>query len=124
MSDPVPPHNSYTTPPGQNWPPPPDGTSFPPVVAPVNSQMILILGILGVTLFHILAPFAWYMGNQALATLDRYGDPLLQRGSVNTGRICGIVGTVLICLSLLFVVIYFVIIIGIIGVAATQSSSH
>lgn len=125
MSDETPrydPNNSYPTPANQPWPPPPGVTPYPPGAPAVNGQMILIFGILGVTIMHILAPFAWYLGNQALATLDRYGDPLLQRGSVNTGRICGIIGTILMGVGLLFVILYFVVIIGIIGVAATSGA--
>lgn len=126
MSDETPrydPNNAYPPPTGQDWPPPPGVTPYyPPGTPAVNAQMILIFGILGVTILHILAPFAWYLGNQALATLDRYGDPLLQRSSVNTGRICGIIGTCLWGVGLLFAIIYFIVMIGIIGVAATSGS--
>jgi hypothetical protein len=57
---------------------------------------ILILGILGVTLCNILAPFAWIVGNRVLREIDQSnGMMTANRGSVVAGRICGIIGTVL-----------------------------
>lgn len=131
MSDQTPgydPNNPYAAPPqnnpAPNWPPPPGvGAPYPPVVAPVNGSLILVFGILGVTILHILAPFAWVMGNQAMATLDRYGDPTAQRSSVNAGRICGIIGTVFLGLGVLLGILYFIFIIGLIGFGATHPSS-
>ena len=38
------------------------------------------------------------MGNSALQTLEATGDPLSQRGTVQAGRICGMVGTGLMAL--------------------------
>ena len=61
-----------------------------------NATLILVLGILSIVLCPIMGPVAWIMGNKALAEIDSgAGDPS-QRGLVNAGRICGIVGTVLI----------------------------
>lgn len=99
-------------PPNSQWPPPqPHGT--PPVemppASPVNGQIVLILGLSSLASTVLCGLFcgimallggglgvaAWIMGNQALATLDRVGDPLLQRGMVNAGRICGIVSVAL-----------------------------
>lgn len=94
-----PPQSPYGAPsqPG-NWPPPPTGiyNQVGQPYSPVNATMILILGILGLTICQICAPIAWVLGNQALRALDQFGDPLGQRGMVNGGRICGIIGTALI----------------------------
>lgn len=81
--------------------------------APVNGQTIMIMGIVSLFCFGIiLGPLAWIQGNAALKTLDAYGDPTNQRSPVTTGRICGMIGTIL---SALGIVIYIVAIIA--GVA-------
>ena len=96
-------------PPGYNapqaWPPPPGGYYaapggyYPP--PSVNATLILVFGILGIVLAvacgigGVFGVTAWIMGNSALRTLDTAGDPLDQRGTVQAGRICGIVATVL-----------------------------
>ena len=61
---------------------------------------ILILGILGVTLCNILAPFAWIVGNRVLREIDQSNGMMTgNRGLVVAGRILGIVGTVLMVLG-------------------------
>ncbi len=97
-----PPHYGQPSPP-QPWPPPPGGY-YPPQLPPVNATLILVFGILGIVLAvgcgigGVFGIVAWIMGNGALQTLDTIGDPLNQRGSVQAGRICGIVGTGLMAL--------------------------
>jgi hypothetical protein len=63
----------------------------------------MVLGILGVALFPILSPFAWYHGNRAMELLkhDPQADPE-QRANANTGRILGMVGTFLFLASVFF----------------------
>ena len=61
---------------------------------------ILVLGILGVTLCNILAPFAWIVGNRVLREIDQSNGMMTgNRGLVVAGRILGIVGTVLLVLG-------------------------
>jgi tetratricopeptide (TPR) repeat protein len=69
----------------------------------VNGTNIMVLGILGVALFPILSPFAWYHGNRAMELLkhDPQADPE-QRANANTGRILGMVGTFLFLASVFF----------------------
>ena len=114
-SQPPPPQ---ATPPGYNappaWPPPPGGYYpalggyYPPQVPPVNATLILVFGIMGIVfgltcgLGGFFGIAAWVMGNSALQTLESVGDPLNQRGTVQAGRICGMVGTVLIALVIIF----------------------
>lgn len=68
-----------------------------------QAMTVLILGILGLSMVPFTAPFAWYMGTQALREIDaqpgRYG----RRDWVHIGRILGIVGTVVLGLVLLMV---------------------
>ncbi len=84
------------------WPPSPQGG--PPMggAAPVNGQTIMIMGIVSLFCFGIiLGPLAWIQGNAALKTLDTYGDPTNQRSPVTTGRICGMIGTILAALGII-----------------------
>jgi hypothetical protein len=61
-----------------------------------NGTLILVLGILSLVCLPILGPVAWIMGNNAInAGVDES-----QRGTVNAGRICGIIGTVFMVLSI------------------------
>ncbi len=89
------------------WPPPAQGGYAQPGYYPpqyrnqVNGGMILTLGILSILLCNILGPFAWIMGNSAVAAIDRGEADPSQRGSVNAGRICGIIGTVFILFGIL-----------------------
>lgn len=80
---------------------------------------VLILGILGIVACQILGPFAWSMGNKALAEIDR--DPMRysNRGNVNTGRILGMVGTILLGVYLVFGVLYFIFIATVLGTSST-----
>jgi hypothetical protein len=63
---------------------------------------ILVLGILSIVICGILGPIAWVMGNNAVAEIDRNPAAYSNRSTVNAGRICGIIGTVLLVLSILF----------------------
>jgi uncharacterized membrane protein YjgN (DUF898 family) len=73
---------------------------------PEQSQAttILVLGILGIIICGVLAPFAWSMGNKELAAIDSGMRDPSNRGTANAGKILGIVGTVLLGIGLVFVV--------------------
>ena len=75
-----------------------------PAYVPDHRQAttVLILGILGLVLCSILAPFAWVMGNRVVREIDASQGQVGGRSSANAGRICGIIGTVLMGLGLLF----------------------
>ncbi|MCX7992749.1 MAG: hypothetical protein N2651_03665 [Fimbriimonadales bacterium] len=63
-----------------------------------NATLILVFGILSLVLPCMGMPFgivAWILGNTARRELDAgFGDPSL-RSQVETGRILGIIGTIL-----------------------------
>ena len=103
--------------PPSNFPPPPGQPPYgapggpPPygAPAPVNGQTILIMGIASLFCFGIiLGPLALIQGNAALKTLDTYGDPTNQRSPVTTGRICGLIGTILAVLGIVGYIIAMV----------------
>lgn len=68
----------------------------------------LVLGILGIVICAPLAPFAWNMGNKELQAIDSGRRPPENRGTANAGKILGIVGTVLLGISLVLVVLLIV----------------
>jgi uncharacterized membrane protein YjgN (DUF898 family) len=66
---------------------------------------ILVLGILSLVICGILGPIAWSKGNAALREIDANPGMYTNRGSVSAGRICGIIASVLLIVSAVFVVI-------------------
>ena len=72
---------------------------------------ILVLGIVSLVLglscgVGLLAgPVAWVMGNSAIAEIDRNPTAYTNRSSVQAGRICGIVATVLLVLTVIGIVL-------------------
>jgi predicted Zn finger-like uncharacterized protein len=65
-----------------------------------RGTLILVFGILGLVVFQPLGIAAWVMGNHDLAEMragrmDREGE-----GATNAGRICGIIATILMIVSL------------------------
>jgi hypothetical protein len=77
---------------------------------------VLVLGILSLVVCQFLGPVAWVMGNTAIAEIDRNPSAYSNRGSVQAGRICGIISSVLLILTV--VVLLFVLI-----AAVTASST-
>lgn len=103
--------------------PPPYGASQPnPYGQPYQGQQpyyrppdhpqattVMVLGILGLVLCQVLSPVAWVMGNRVVREIDASGGRIGGRGPANTGRICGIVGTILIGVSVAFLLLLAVI---------------
>ena len=76
----------------------------------------LVLGILGLVLCQVLAPFAWVMGRRTLNEIEASQGRIGGRGAAQAGYVLGIVGTVLLVLGVIFLVLYMV------GMAAFLSS--
>ncbi|MEV4801603.1 DUF4190 domain-containing protein [Nonomuraea sp. NPDC049421] len=75
----------------------------PPPQSHPNGTTILVLGILSLVVCGVLGPFAWVMGNKALQEIDSSGYVYENRGQIQAGRICGIIGSIwLILLVVLF----------------------
>ena len=60
----------------------------------------LVLGILGILVCPLLGPFAWLYGRRGQQAVDASGGLLAGRGLATTGKVLGIVGTLLIVLLL------------------------
>ena len=87
------------------------GIDPPRAYAPVlrehpDGTTVLVLGILSLVVCGLLGPVAWVKGRDALAYMDENpGMQWTNRGQINAGRICGIVATALLGLSLGFIVL-------------------
>ncbi len=104
MPPPPPPsgqYGPYGQAPAAGW-----GAGAPNVREHPDGTTVLVLGILGLVVCGVLAPFAWVKGNKAKAEIDAAPHVhWTNRGSVTAGRILGIIGTVLIIVAIAFVVL-------------------
>lgn len=73
-----------------------------------QATTVLVLGILGIVICGILAPFAWVMGNRELEAIDSGRRPPDNRGTANAGRILGIIGTVLLGIGIIVGLLFLV----------------
>jgi uncharacterized membrane protein YjgN (DUF898 family) len=96
---------SYPPQPGGGYPG--GGYQQPPQDHP-RAMTSLILGILGVVICGVLAPFAWRIGKQTVTEIDASGGRLGGRGTAQAGYILGIVGTILLAFAVLFVLLALV----------------
>lgn len=87
-----------------------------------QGNTVLILGICGLVLCQLCGPFAWSMGNRVLAEIDRNPGAYSNRSAVNTGRILGMVSSILMIVSLALVVLWFVFAIFVIGASSTSGT--
>ena len=88
-------------------------TQYPPDHPKATTS--LVLGILGVVLCQVVAPFAWVMGKRTLDEIDASQGTVGGRGAAQAGYILGIVGTVLLGLGVIFAVIWIIFAIAIVG---------
>jgi len=63
-----------------------------------------VLGIVGIACCSILGPVAWIMGNNAIREIDASPAAYANRSTVNAGRICGIVATAFLVISIIWIV--------------------
>jgi uncharacterized membrane protein YjgN (DUF898 family) len=91
-------------PPGQG--PPAYGYRPPPPNHP-QATTVLVLGILGIVVCGLIGPFAWSMGNRVVAEIEASGGAWGGQTEATIGRVLGIVTTVLLLVSLAFIVALF-----------------
>ncbi len=70
-----------------------------------DGTTVLILGVLSLVVCQFLGPAAWIMGNRAIAEIDANPAAYTNRGSVQAGRICGIISSCLIIATVVFVAV-------------------
>lgn len=106
------PYSSGGTPPHLPPPPYPGAPQYPggqyggmpQTMSHSNATVILVMGILGLVVCAPLGIVAWVMGGKALKEIDASGQYYDNRGTVQAGRIIGIIATIFLILQILFVV--------------------
>lgn len=78
-------------------PPPPSGNAYPETS---QATLALILGILGIVMCGLAAPFAWWLGKSEVDAIDAGRRPPEGRSNANAGKILGMVGTGLLILAI------------------------
>jgi uncharacterized membrane protein YjgN (DUF898 family) len=71
-----------------------------------EATTVFVLGLLGIVLCQLLAPFAWKKGNTYMSVCMIHG--IQPDGLAVAGRILGMIGTVLLGLSLLWFLLVLV----------------
>jgi cytochrome c biogenesis factor len=71
---------------------------------------VLVLGILGVFVAGICAPFAWYMGSKALKEIRATGVHYSNEQSIVVGRVLGMIMTILAIVGIVFLLVFLVIV--------------
>jgi hypothetical protein len=88
---------------------------YPPVGQPPDhpkATTTLVLGILGIVVCGILAPFAWRMGKRTVDEIDASNGRLGGRGTAQAGYVLGLIGTILLGVAVLALVAVVVLVIG------------
>lgn len=104
--------------PEMNYPVTPYGYPPRPPEHP-RASTALILGILGVSLCQVIAPFAWVIGRRTVTEIDASGGTLGGRNNAQAGLILGIAGTALLVFAL--VIVISAVLVTVISGSATSS---
>jgi hypothetical protein len=86
---------------------------------PHRGTLILVLGILGLVVCAPLGIAAWLMGSGDLKQMDAGTMDTAGRSLTQAGRICGIIGTVLLIIGIIIAAIFFMF-----GMAAALAQHH
>jgi hypothetical protein len=92
------------------WPSPPDHP---------QATTAVVLGIIGVVVLPLVAPFAWAIGAKAVREIDASRGALGGRQNAQIGYVLGIVGTVILGLAVLVILA----VIGLFGLTLVGGSS-
>lgn len=72
-------------------------------------MLSLVLGILGIVVCGVVAPFAWSIGKTSLNNIRAEPGRWGGEGMAMAGYILGIIGTILLGLAVVFLIVYFII---------------
>lgn len=78
-----------------------------------QAVVVLILGIVSVIILPIAGPFAWFFGNRARKEIQARPGTYKQGGILTVGWVLGIIGTVFLMFSILWLIL-------VVGLAATS----
>ena len=84
---------------------------------PHRGTLILVLGILSLIVCGPLGIAAWIMGNNDLREIDAGQMDSTGRSLTQAGRVCGIIACILMALSVIAAILFFLLFIG--GAAAS-----
>lgn len=101
-------------------PPYPAQPGYAPPPEHPRATTVLVLGILGLVLCGVIAPFAWVMGKSTLEEIDASGGRWGGRSSANTGYILGIVGSIMLGFGLLMILGYLLLMLVMFGGVAVS----
>jgi hypothetical protein len=76
-----------------------------------DSTMVLLLGILGMAVCQVIAPFAWVKGARVKREIDESGGRYGGRSQVQVGYVLGIVGSVILGLYVVGFLLYLVVVV-------------
>lgn len=68
----------------------------------------LVLGILGIVVCGIVAPFAWNIGKKSSDNIAANPGRFSGEGMAKAGYILGIIGTILLIVGVMFLIVYFI----------------
>jgi hypothetical protein len=102
-SDPPPAPPPPAAAPGYGAGPPAPGGYYGPRQGNTSAILALILGIVGIVVLPLVAPFAWWQGVVGKRNVDR-GLTTENRGLAVAGQVMGIIGTVLLVIYILAIV--------------------
>lgn len=71
----------------------------PPQASSSRATTALVLGIVGIVCCQLCGPFAWWMGKQEIDAIRAGSVPASNEGMAKAGMILGIVGTILLGLT-------------------------
>ena len=74
---------------------------------PHRGTLVLVLGILGLVVCGPLGIAAWIMGNGDLKEMDAGAMDPSGRSTTNAGRICGIIATILLAITIVVCILVF-----------------
>jgi len=89
---------------------------------PHRGTLVLVFGILGLI---ICAPFsiaAWVMGSGDLKEIDAGKMDPAGRGTTEAGKICGMIGTILMILSIIIVMFLGILLLALVGFGAAHQA--
>jgi len=89
------------------------------IMKPHRGTLILVLGILSLVVCGPLGIAAWVMGSGDLKQMDAGTMDPGGRGNTQAGKICGIIGTILMIIGLCIGILFFAI-----GFAAALAQHH
>ena len=74
---------------------------------PHRGTLVLVLGILGLVVCGPLGIVAWVMGANDIKEMNAGTMDPSGRGTTNAGKICGIIGTILLVLGIVLFALFF-----------------